>query len=681
MLAREQIRAMIPAYLNARLRPGKLEPHCLKYRMSSAPQRIASQDKGALPFASYAQIVRMLIPLTDKVGFYDAQGVALWISDGVEEPGLRTGVEVMLAQFAGKRVNEPQLDYIAGGQAAPTFVLPIQDSSRRLLGAMGVVCRAAADSAHRRLGAVEKLLAPLLEILGDSWRAPATDRTPHASRSSSAAAGAGAAAPSTPSPAVLRRTLALAVQRIECAFGAVVAADRPFTLSHRTSPDESDVATGAVIDTVSSHMLKLMRVRREPLIANGAGHGRAASAPYKFIVFPVQSRSGRLVALIMLFRNAHDRDFVPWDVEALADIAKELSDDVLEELARAPADGDAAPEAPAPQATHSRARDDQACRHVQLQRRARASRRVTAAPAPRDISEPTRVAPAPRDISEPTRVAPAPRDISEPTRVAPAPPRIALTRVQPITMDARIRMALRDGAFDLYAQKISALRGAPRPERFEVLLRMHDADKIRAPHAFFAAAEMGGLMPDLDRWVIRNLLQMLRRRSDAVRAGRWEFCINIAAQSMVSDAFREFVVAEVCRSSIPASLLVFEFSESNALEHQDAVEIMAARLRDVGCRIALDNCRSGFDTLSTLRRWPVSCVKIDGSLIRDVVDNPRSEALVRAVVELAGGIGIETVAECVETADIRGKLLDIGVDYAQGFHLGAPQPIERFFSG
>jgi EAL domain-containing protein (putative c-di-GMP-specific phosphodiesterase class I) len=621
--------------------------------MSSAPQRIASQDKGALPFASYAQIVRMLIPLTDKVGFYDAQGVALWISDGVEEPGLRTGVEVMLAQFAGKRVNEPQLDYIAGGQAAPTFVLPIQDSSRRLLGAMGVVCRAAADSAHRRLGAVEKLLAPLLEILGDSWRAPATDPTPHASRSSSAAAGAGAAAPSTPSPAVLRRTLALAVQRIECAFGAVVAADRPFTLTHRTSPDESDVATGAVIDTVSSHMLKLMRVRREPLIANGAGHGRAASAPYKFIVFPVQSRSGRLVALIMLFRNAHDRDFVPWDVEALADIAKELSDDVLEELARAPADGDAAPEAPAPQATH----------------------------APRDISEPTRAAPAPRDISEPTRVAPAPRNISEPTRVAPAPPRIALTRVQPITMDARIRMALRDGAFDLYAQKISALRGAPRPERFEVLLRMHDADKIRAPHAFFAAAEMGSLMPDLDRWVIRNLLQMLRRRSDAVRAGRWEFCINIAAQSMVSDAFREFVVAEVCRSSIPASLLVFEFSESNALEHQDAVEIMAARLRDVGCRIALDNCRSGFDTLSTLRRWPVSCVKIDGSLIRDVVDNPRSEALVRAVVELAGGIGIETVAECVETADIRGKLLDIGVDYAQGFHLGAPQPIERFFSG
>jgi EAL domain-containing protein (putative c-di-GMP-specific phosphodiesterase class I) len=469
------------------------------------------------------------------------------------------------------------------------------------------------------------------------------------------------------------------VQRIECAFGAVVAADRPFTLTHRTSPDESDVATGAVIDTVSSHMLKLMRVRREPLIANGAGHGRAASAPYKFIVFPVQSRSGRLVALIMLFRNAHDRDFVPWDVEALADIAKELSDDVLEELARAPADGDAAPEAPAPQATHAPRDISEPTRAAPAPRDISEPTRV--APAPRNISEPTRVTPAPRNISEPTRVAPAPRNISEPTRVAPAPPRIALTRVQPITMDARIRMALRDGAFDLYAQKISALRGAPRPERFEVLLRMHDADKIRAPHAFFAAAEMGSLMPDLDRWVIRNLLQMLRRRSDAVRAGRWEFCINIAAQSMVSDAFREFVVAEVCRSSIPASLLVFEFSESNALEHQDAVEIMAARLRDVGCRIALDNCRSGFDTLSTLRRWPVSCVKIDGSLIRDVVDNPRSEALVRAVVELAGGIGIETVAECVETADIRGKLLDIGVDYAQGFHLGAPQPIERFFSG
>jgi EAL domain-containing protein (putative c-di-GMP-specific phosphodiesterase class I) len=594
--------------------------------MSSAPQRIASQDKGALPFASYAQIVRMLVPLSDKVAFYDAQGNALWISDGVEEPGLRTGVEVLLAQFAAKRVNETQLDYMAGGQDAPTFVLPIHDSSRRLLGAIGVVCRVAADGVYRRLGAVEKLLAPLLEILGDSWRLPATDPTPDAGRSSSASAGLGAAAPSAPSPAVLRRTLALAVQRIECAFGAVVAADRPFTLSHRTSPDESDVATSAVIDTVSTHMLKLMRVRSEPLIANGAGRGRAPSAPYKFIVFPVQSRSGRLVALIMLFRHAYDRDFVAWDLEALADIAKELSDDVLEELAHARSDGDAAPEAlVAPQVTH------------------------------------------------------APRDVKEPVRSAPEPPRIALTRVQPITMDARIRMALRDGAFDLYAQKICSLRGAPRPERFEILLRMNDADKVRTPQAFFAAAEMGSLMPDLDRWVIRHLLQMLRSRSSAVRAGGWEFCINIAAQSLVSDAFREFVVAEVCRSSIPASLLVFEFSESNALEHHDAVEIMAARLRDVGCRIALDNCRSGFDTLSTLRRWPVSCVKIDGSLIRDVVDNPRSEALVRAVVDLAGGSGIETVAECVETADIRSKLLDIGVDYAQGFHLGLPQPIERLF--
>jgi EAL domain-containing protein (putative c-di-GMP-specific phosphodiesterase class I) len=186
-------------------------------------------------------------------------------------------------------------------------------------------------------------------------------------------------------------------------------------------------------------------------------------------------------------------------------------------------------------------------------------------------------------------------------------------------------------------------------------------------------------MPEVDRWVIRRLLTKLRENAARVRAGQLEFCINVAAQSLTEDRFSEFVVAEVCRSSIPAGLLVFEVSECDALEHQYAFECLGARLRDVGCRIALDNCRAGLTTFGPLHKWPVSCVKIDGSLIRNMASSSRSESVVRAVTQLASNMGIETVAERVEDASLCGKLADIGMDYAQGFHFGQPAPLAQLF--
>lgn len=570
----------------------------------------------APPFASYAQVVRMLAPLVEKIAFYGAGGHALWISDGLDEPHLRTHVETLLSSHAAGSIIDP-----------PMLVLPIRDRSRRFLGVMGLVCRDAPTGiAQHRAGTLERLLAPLLDILAHSWDAPVEEPTrieparsdssrPQQPRDEPARREPARTAlqtstpdvldvlpPPPPTPAVIRRTLTLAVQRIECAFGAIVLADQPFTFSHRVSADESDVAVSAAIDTMREHTFKLMQMRRDALVMN-----RVSAAARKFLVYPVRSDDDRLTALIMLFRNSHERDFVRWDIEALTDIASELSGDVL-----APAAANPSLPEPAPVLTEAA--------NIETHR--------------------------------------------------------ASSRPQSLPMDARIRRALRNGAFDLYAQKIAAVRSVAPVERFEVLVRLHDTYELCAPHVFFGAAHANRLMPELDRWVIRTLLTQLRERAPDLRSGRREFCINVAAQSLASDAFSEFVVAEVCRSSLPPNRFIFEFSESHALEHQDAVETMAARLRDVGCRIALDNC-AGVETLNTLRRWPVSCIKIDGSLIRDVAVNPRSEALVRAVVHLAQGAGIETVAECVESQVIHEKLLEIGVDFGQGFHLSTPQPIER----
>jgi Amt family ammonium transporter len=110
------------------------------------------------------------------------------------------------------------------------------------------------------------------------------------------------------------------------------------------------------------------------------------------------------------------------------------------------------------------------------------------------------------------------------------------------------------------------------------------------------------------------------------------------------------------------------------------MEVLSARLRDVGCRIALDNCRSGLGTLDPLNKWPVSRVKIDASLIRNIGTNPRSASQVRAVAQIAAERGIETVAEGVETQRIHDQLLEMGIDYAQGFHLGRPEPLQSAFS-
>lgn len=595
----------------------------------------AGPTAAEMPFASYAQIVRMLTPLARKVSFHNAAGHSLWISDGIEEPELRMHIELLLTRSATAHANRTALEHGSGTEDEPVHVLPIRDAAGRLRGAISIVfSHLPANAAYRQHRTVERLLAPLLEILAHDWRPDPEDavepRNSPASQVRSAAQSNMPAAPGaspdsaansddkdesesaadikvapTPLPALLRRTLAAATEQLGCAFGTIVVPNRPFTLSHRISTDESDLAINAAIDAVRMHVLRWMMVRNEPLIINSTSPGRTEFGTYKILALPLrQGGCGPLAALIVLFRSRHDRDFVSADTDSLMLSALAIPDDSLAELARQP---------------------------------------VAALPVLRTVVNPN----------------------------APAPPKM--------TMDMRVRAALRDDTFSLYVQSISPLRKEQRPARFEVLLRMQELKTLHAPSVFFAAAAASSLMPEVDRWVIRNLLRKLRDNAAVVRSGQWEFCINIAAQSLTENRFSEFVIAEVCRSAIPAGLLVFEVSEANAFEHQHALEHLGARLRDVGCRIALDNCREGLGTFGAMNRWTVSCVKIDGSVIRNVLSNSRCASLVRDVARHAAGRGIETVAECVEGANVRDKLLDIGIDYAQGFHYGQPQPITTLF--
>jgi len=470
---------------------------------------------------------------------------------------------------------------------------------------------------------------------------------------------------SMPVPALLRKTLSLATELIDCAFGAVVLPERPFTLSQRVSPDESDLAITAAIDNVRGQVLRWLNAHNEPLVVNTAASGRTQQLPYKLLALPVRDSSRQVVALVMLFRNARGKDFVGVDIDELTQIVTRIPSDAIASLVPAPA----AVASAAPQNSTPLAKPAQPAampRPVQPQ-----ATNPKAPRAPAVLRAP--VLPVLTVSEQPPVQRPA---------VKPAAPRISTSNASPVvheTMDARVRTALRESAFDLYAQPISSLRESGQSPRFEVLLRMLEAGKLHTPATFFNAAETSKLLPEVDCWVIGALLKTLRKRAVTVRASSLEFSINIAGQSLATDQFSDFIIAEVCRSVIPPGLLVFEISERTALEHEDAMEVLSARLRDVGCRIALDNCRSGLGTLDPMNKWPVSRVKIDGSLIRNIATSQRSASQVRAVAQIAAERGIETVAEGVETQSIHDRLLDLGIDYAQGFHLGRPEPLLNLF--
>jgi EAL domain-containing protein (putative c-di-GMP-specific phosphodiesterase class I) len=610
------------------------------------PLQSKQENHGAnapsLPFDCYAQVLRMLMPPINRVGFYDAGGNALWSSDGVEEPEFRMHLDLVLARFRSEPDEQPGT-YAAVDQAEPIYLFAIRDDDQKLLGAVGLVCRELpASTAYRRREHVEKMLNPLIEIVSHGWRAQsARAAAPIAANKQAAAAPIMGVTPEpTPLPALLRRSLALATRSLDGAFGAAIAAERPFTLTHRVSLDESDLAVNSAIDTVRNGVLKYMRVRSGPLVSNQVSIGSPNRLPYKLLALPLRSGGAQLAAALVIFRPRNAPDFGSDEIALLAQIVAQVPAAMLSEWTSATSVGEPAP---APSATTSRTATREAP--------------VLSTPA------------APR--------APA----ADPAPIVDDPPKIVSISAAraAMTMDERVRLALRDNNFDLYVQKIAPLHDAQRATRYEVLLRMTDGLHLYAPKSFFAAAEEHELMPDVDEWVVRELLRTLRARATAIRTKFWEFSINLSAQTMLTDRFSDSLLGELRMSPIPPGTLTFEVSEGDAIEHQYSLSLLANRLRDAGCRLALDNCRAGLRTFDTLRKWPVACVKIDGSLVRNVATNFRYENQVRQMARMAHGLGIETVAECVENESIRERLLNMEIDYVQGFHFGQPQPLSTLF--
>lgn len=244
---------------------------------------------------------------------------------------------------------------------------------------------------------------------------------------------------------------------------------------------------------------------------------------------------------------------------------------------------------------------------------------------------------------------------------------------------AALKQALQSNDFRLQAQPIVDLYNDPgKVLGYEVLVRMRDTSgALISPEKFIVAAERYGLMPALDKWVLTATVKALRAHKDQLRELPLGIAVNVSAQSLMNSDFAALVLAELTASGLPPELFCFELKESAAVNQLAAAEKFIKTVTEIGCHISLDDFGSGLTSLSHLKRLKVSYLKIDGSLIRRVIDDIHAESLVRGLAKAAQTLGVLTVAEHVESAALAEKLQQLEVDLAQGYHYGRPMPLIR----
>ena len=253
-----------------------------------------------------------------------------------------------------------------------------------------------------------------------------------------------------------------------------------------------------------------------------------------------------------------------------------------------------------------------------------------------------------------------------------------IRRYDDMQLITRVQSALDQDEFALFAQPIVSAQNPAQCQSYEILLRMKDAKgNPIASSSLISAAERYHLMPPVDRWVISNTLRKLGPCAEALKECGVGFAINLSGQSIGDSEMLAFIEAELDAGSVPAELLSFEITESAAVSRIHRAQTFIAKLRERGCRFSLDDFGAGLSSFSYLKNLDVDTLKIDGHFIRDIVDDKISQSMVAAITEVAKVMGLDTIAEYVETADIQKQLKSLGVQYLQGHSVGKPVELDE----
>jgi len=211
-----------------------------------------------------------------------------------------------------------------------------------------------------------------------------------------------------------------------------------------------------------------------------------------------------------------------------------------------------------------------------------------------------------------------------------------------------------------------------------LLLRMRDENgEIVNPDQFIPAAERYNLMSTLDRWVIREALSKLADR-EAEGDARYTIAINLSGTSLSEDRFLADVIEELEKQKLPTGAICFEITETAAISNLSRVVHFMKELKKLGCKFSLDDFGSGLSSFTYLKNLPVDYLKIDGQFIRNVAEDSVDESMVKAISEVGHAMGIETIAERVETKQVLEKLGALGIEFAQGYYIARPTSIRSF---
>lgn len=239
----------------------------------------------------------------------------------------------------------------------------------------------------------------------------------------------------------------------------------------------------------------------------------------------------------------------------------------------------------------------------------------------------------------------------------------------------RLSSAFDNNSFQLFAQPIAHVAGDRVVSHYEVLVRMlDDKGRVVPPGAFIPAAERYNLMPMIDRWVIRNTLEMLREAQGDLAFPPVECAINLSGQSLTDDHFLEYVVDLFDETGIPCESISFEITETAAVANLSRATRYISVLRGMGCSFALDDFGSGLSSFGYLKNLPVDYLKIDGGFVRDMVRDQVSRAMVESINEIGHIMGLKTIGEYAEDERILLALERAGIDFAQGHGISPPQP-------
>ena len=243
----------------------------------------------------------------------------------------------------------------------------------------------------------------------------------------------------------------------------------------------------------------------------------------------------------------------------------------------------------------------------------------------------------------------------------------------------RLEQALDENQFELFAQRIDVCGAVEQGLHAEVLIRLRDPQGgLIPPGAFLPAAERFHMATRIDRWVLGNVLAQLKPGVDMTALTT--LCINLSGQSVGDRSFHRYAVDALAAAGPQVcQRICLEITETAAVTNMADAGVFIEQVRALGVRIALDDFGAGASSFGYLKNLKVDLLKIDGSFIRDLIDDPLDDAAVRCFVDVAAVVSVKTVAEFVDRQEVLDRVTELGIDFAQGFLLHKPEPMAQLF--